>query len=140
MRSGGSGLFRRSDALFSVTVDTGCLAATLAVCALNRRFAGVFTGPFMRGHFNDLMAGILFPAYVNLVLSLFGMRMRSWLEPLLFTLVAGIFWEYVTPLYRPQSVSDVWDIVAYLVGTLNYCALTRWLMSLRRNANGTREA
>ena len=94
----------------------------------------------MRGHFNDLMAGILFPAYVNLVLSLFGMRMRSWLEPLLFTLVAGIFWEYVTPLYRPQSVSDVWDIVAYLVGTLNYCALTRWLMSLRRNANGTREA
>lgn len=104
------------------------ILAAVAAYALNRRFAGVWRGRFMRCHFNDLMAGVLFPAYVNIWLALAGRRLRGFVHPLLCTLAAGCFWEFVTPLYRPQSVSDPLDLAAYLAGTLVYCAANRFAM------------
>lgn len=37
---------------------------------------------------------------------------------LVFTFFCGIFWEYIVPLYREDTVSDLFDIMAYLLGTL----------------------
>ncbi|MBU9720884.1 MULTISPECIES: hypothetical protein [Bacillaceae] len=39
---------------------------------------------------------------------------------LLFTLIVGVFWEYITPLYYSSSVSDPWDVVAYMFGGVLY--------------------
>ena len=33
-----------------------------------------------------------------------------------YLLGCGLFWEYVTPLYPPRSVSDPWDILAVWLG------------------------
>ena len=111
--------------------DLGMILAAVAAYAVNRRFAGVLRGRFMRGHFNDLMAGMLFPAYVNIWLALGGYRLRGWIYPLLCTLAAGCVWEFVAPLYRPQSVSDPLDLVAYLAGTLIYCVVDHLAMKRR---------
>lgn len=40
---------------------------------------------------------------------------RPW-HCLALALVCGLFWEYITPLYLPRSVSDPWDILAALLG------------------------
>ena len=40
---------------------------------------------------------------------------RPW-HCLALALVCGLFWEYITPLYLPRSVSDPWDILAVLLG------------------------
>ena len=41
------------------------------------------------------------------------------------SLVCGLFWEYAAVLYLPHSVSDVWDIAAYMSG-----AAVWWLLCL----------
>ena len=37
----------------------------------------------------------------------------------------GVFWEYVTPLFRVETVSDPFDILTYIVGGILY-----WLLSM----------
>jgi hypothetical protein len=37
-----------------------------------------------------------------------------------FTLLVGLFWEYVTPLYRISKVSDPFDLIAYVAGSVTY--------------------
>lgn len=46
---------------------------------------------------------------------------------LVFTLVVGVFWEFITPLYMSTSVADLWDIFAYMVGGTIY-----WIVVLAR--------
>ena len=43
-----------------------------------------------------------------------------------FPLACGLFWEYVTPLYLPCSVSDPWDVLAVWLGGMGM------LLCLRR--------
>lgn len=35
---------------------------------------------------------------------------------LLVVFLAGLFWEYGAPLYKPTAVADPWDLLAYTVG------------------------
>lgn len=43
------------------------------------------------------------------------------------TYFCGISWEYVTPLYRKDTTTDVWDIFAYMIGDLIF-----WFIYQRR--------
>ena len=84
---------------------------------------------FFAGYFNDLLAGTLILAIVNLLLV--PARLPPLDRPLpatAFILLCGCFWEFVTPLYRPESVCDPLDLLAYLAGAwvyLGLCALWR---------------
>ena len=66
----------------------------------------------MQCYFNDVLAGIT----LNAMMSSTTKYTPRW--GLCLTLVAGIFWEYITPLFNSRSVSDPLDIVAYLTGFL----------------------
>ena len=87
---------------------------------LNRFYISSYSFPFFTNHFNDLLAGIIFPAYINILLALHRKRLKGYIIPLIIILIAGLFWEYVTPLYR-HCISDPKDIVAYVAGTFVYC-------------------
>ena len=39
------------------------------------------------------------------------------------TLMCGIFWEYVAPFFLHQGVSDVYDVIAYVLGGITYLLL-----------------
>jgi len=70
----------------------------------------------LSGYFADFLAGGM------MVLLLFAAFHLAYRKPprllacLALALTCGLFWEYITPLYLPRSVSDPWDILAVLLG------------------------
>lgn len=109
----------------NVIVIIACLFAyavnkcILSCCSSNQSVISLF----FHCYFNDVACGLLFPAYCNLLLeSRYACFDRLWkIELLLFC--CGIFWEYAAPLFISYSISDPWDIIAYMSGGLIY-----WLM------------
>lgn len=71
----------------------------------------------MRSYYNDILGGCLILAVTNVLLALAGFRPLAKLLPCMgLCLACGLFWEYITPLYLPSSVSDIRDVAAYLCG------------------------
>ena len=70
----------------------------------------------LSGYFADFLAGGMMIVLLFAALRLAHRKPpRPW-HCLALALVCGLFWEYITPLYLPRSVSDPWDIVAVLLG------------------------
>lgn len=82
----------------------------------------------VHGYVNDLLAmGVLLP-YCNILLSFApGNRhlLNTFLKICCFTLIVGLFWEFITPLYK-SSVADYLDVFAYLFGGFVYFLLLVW--------------
>ncbi len=81
---------------------------------------------FFAGYYNDLLAPALLISFVSIVYFLTIRQIVSnfwWC--LLLVMFSGVFWEYITPLYK-ESVSDPFDLFAYLVGFLGYWVLARF--------------
>ena len=75
---------------------------------------------FIDWYLNDLLGGML---YAILVVVLYRFWFKIELSNkyiFMFTLIAGLFWEYVTPIYYTSSTRDNWDIVCYLTGSAIY--------------------
>ena len=95
-------------------------AGLMSLYGLNR----FFLTPNVRGllhrvlscWFADFLAGGMMLTVLFAVLALGGRKPPKPLPAVAFLLACGLFWEYVTPLYLPRSVSDPWDILAVLLG------------------------
>ncbi len=88
---------------------------------------------------NDIFAGAFLLAWLNLLLSLGGLRPLIRLRytvPLL--LVCGLAWEVLAPLWKSAAVFDPWDFLAYQAGGLLYLALRRALDILTGSPGGQR--
>lgn len=81
---------------------------------------------FMSCYFNDMIGGITFCAYCSLMLSLCNKSINKLFQILLLMFFCGIFWEYVTPLFRLNTVSDPFDILAYILGGIIYWSLLKY--------------
>ena len=75
---------------------------------------------FMSCDFNDTIGGMTFMAYCNIVFSFYHRKMVKLWQIELLMLFCGIFWEYITPLYRKNTISDVWDVLSYMIGGFLY--------------------
>ena len=70
----------------------------------------------LTGYLADFLAGGMMIVLLFAALRLAHRKPpRPW-HCLALALVCGLFWEYITPLYLPRSVSDPWDILAVLLG------------------------
>ena len=93
--------------------------ALLHAC-LNSSVAGGTAAAFAGGSFDADKAAFL--AGGMMIVLLFAALHLAHRKPprpwhcLALALVCGLFWEYITPLYLPRSVSDPWDILAVLLG------------------------
>ena len=78
---------------------------------------------FCRNYLNDILCGIVFPAYVSVCLVLSHRKpLIKWTHILITMTLCGIFWEYVSPALLHVGTSDILDIAAYLLGgTIYYC-------------------
>ena len=87
---------------------------------------------FLTCYFNDMLCGALIVAYSNFILSFFRGNFyfcKLWQISFL-VLACGLFWEFVTPVFRQSSIGDPLDIAAYLAGGGMY-----WLFSRLRKAS-----
>ena len=104
------------------------LAIALSVYGISRftSFPTVLPSS-LGGHFHDLLATPVLLSASNLWIVACGRRdfaivgLRSILA---LSLAAGLFWEFITPLYR-ASTSDSLDLLAYAVGGLLYFVALR---------------
>ena len=80
---------------------------------------------FMTCYFNDIIGGITFMAYCGLVFEHYHRRMTKLWQIVLLMASCGFFWEYITPLYRSNTVSDIFDIIAYMGGGFLYWLIIR---------------
>ena len=108
---------------------------TLVLYAVNQliktKISIKFLRWFMSCYFNDFIGSITFIAYCNVILSFCNKEMTKLWQILLIIFSAGLFWEYVTPLFRKNTVSDIGDIVAYMIGGIVYWLINKIL--IKRN-------
>ena len=99
---------------------------TLLIYAINQRIKTQIENEtlhwFMNCYFNDILGSITFIAYCNFVFSFRSYHMTSLIQIEGILFLCGLFWEYVTPLFRPTTVSDPFDLLAYLCGGFLYWA------------------
>lgn len=81
---------------------------------------------FFNYYFNDLLAPILLIAYSNILLSFHNKEIKG-IKVLIFTSMCAIGWEFITPIFIKTSISDLWDIVMYMVGASIYIILKKFL-------------
>lgn len=116
----------------ALVIDAAVLGAALVLFCLNNQvikeaLAGTFAGDFFKNYFNDVLGGIAFLAYTNIVVGLVRptLRLRRLASIAAYLFLCGLFWEYAAPLFVAGSVSDPWDIVCYVVGGVGYGAALR---------------
>lgn len=83
---------------------------------------------FMVCYLNDILAGILFVAYINVVLSYskFSYRLVELRRILIVMFASGLIWELIIPMLKRNAVTDVCDIFAYCAGGFLYwCLISR---------------
>ena len=98
-------------------------AAIAALYALNR-FVLI---PHTAGLLHRMLAGGLMVCVLGALLAAAGLPAPARVLPVpAFPLACGLFWEYVSPLYLPCSVSDPWDVLAVWLGGMGM------LLCLRR--------
>ena len=93
--------------------------------AANRIWVKQTNSFFLHCYFNDLIAGVAFPCYVNFLLTIKKRRILKLSSLLVLIIVAGLFWEFVAPLFVPYATTDVVDLVAYCSGTMIYWGIER---------------
>ena len=98
----------------------GFAAGLMGLYALNRfallpRADGLLHR-LLSGYFADFLAGGMMVILLFAVLHLAHRKPPRLWHCLALALACGLFWEYITPLYLPRSVSDPWDILAVLLG------------------------
>ena len=102
------------------------LAVLSAAYLLNRFLLVPLTGSLLLAwHGADFLAGAMMLCLLNSLLALAKRPPVLRLLPSsLFLLGCGLFWEVVTPLYLPRSVSDPRDGLAVWLGGM---AMLVWL-------------
>ncbi|TCP58981.1 hypothetical protein EV586_101180 [Tumebacillus sp. BK434] len=107
-----------------VLLNAAILAGTFTLYLINEHVLKSLTNnAFLHGHFNDALAMWIYLPYLNVLLSLYPYRVLSITSyPACFgvALVAGLGWEYLTPLFLTNSVSDPVDLLMYLISGLAY--------------------
>ena len=93
------------------------IIASLVVYSVNR-FTPIWSGEFAANHLNDLMAGVLLPAYINLVLSYskYEFRVDRVSRSCMVGVLCCFSWELLAPLLLPFSTADLVDCACYFVG------------------------
>jgi hypothetical protein len=105
------------------------LLLIIGIAAINQtllkfRFDGVI-GTFFNYYFNDVLAALLILVWTNVLMSLIDRQFDNIFHIFLLTFTIALFWEYVTPLYKSGSTSDVLDVLAYLLGGVIYTIFIR---------------
>ena len=103
------------------------IAAVVLVYAINTLFVKPnFDAQFLHSYLNDLFAMPLILAYTNLLIHWLGRPSMAIKTPLrigCLTVFCVIVWEGFTPMLLAGSTRDLFDVVAYSIGSFGYFAI-----------------
>lgn len=116
---------RCCDIVLPVKKDIIILVICCIIYTINRLWNKGIDVYFLHCYLNDLIVGIAFPAYVNILLHFRNQRMEKLFIILGLMFIVGCFWEFVAPCFVPYAVTDYWDLAAYCFGALMYWAIDR---------------
>ncbi len=122
-----------SDSFFRYRImkkEIRIIAVAFAIYIFNRLCKGYINIPLIgylcKCHLNDYIGGIIFPAYVNILLIQTNRKpVKSYSAIGTMMLCCGIVWEYIFPYLFAYSTSDILDVVSYILGGITYCFLIR---------------
>lgn len=85
----------------------------------------------LKSHFNDWLGGIFIIAYINTILhhSKFKRnQVHTFPQAILINVLCGIVWEFISPYVFHHGTSDLYDILAYIIGGITYIFIQRLLI------------
>ena len=94
-------------------------------CVLIKNSRGI-SGYFLRCYLDDLMAPIFILALSSMILRWAGYELQNFWIILLIGVFAGVVWEYVIPFIKKSSVTDPYDLLCYIIGTIVYYGIKRF--------------
>lgn len=77
-------------------------------------------GTWIRWYGIDLIGGYLFTYVMSIYHQLYFGKKLSFKWAFCLTMLASFYWEYITPMFNPNSISDPFDVIAYLSGFMIY--------------------
>lgn len=96
---------------------------------LNNTYLKVFTEggvqKFLICHFNDFICPLFFIAYSNLLLISVNKEIKKLKWVMIFGFSSGLVWEFIAPLIKPSSVTDILDLLFYTLGTFLYWCIVK---------------
>ncbi len=76
---------------------------------------------FCRNYLNDILCGIVFPAYVNTCLLMNHRKAIQRMSKIIMMMTScGVFWEFIAPTVLHYGTTDILDLVAYNIGGIIY--------------------
>ncbi len=78
---------------------------------------------FSRCYLNDLMATVVLMGYINLLLHTRNQYIYTLKSIEFICFCSGLVWELWMPLIKKESVSDINDMICYLLGGVIYWVL-----------------
>lgn len=101
----------------------------LVIYTANKTFISIYPDNFVKTfiscYLNDILCGVLFPAYCNVLLERKYKCFKSLLVIEIILFLCGIFWEGIAPLFISYSVGDPIDIIAYMIGGFVYWSINK---------------
>ena len=110
----------------SVNANLQMMVLSLAIYIINIKLTGKINIPwvcFLCGSYlNDFVGGVFYIAILNTIFYYFMNKnsITSLIYIEIVLLICGIVWEYITPLFRKNTVSDIVDIFVYMFSGVTY--------------------
>lgn len=93
--------------------------------AFFKRLSTGYVHYFMVCYFNDLICPLLLFSYINILLLTMDKKLVSLPLILLSGVASAFVWEFLSPLIKPHSVTDLYDFLCYIVGSTIYYLVIR---------------
>ncbi len=101
--------------IYAIGISTICIINKTKIVIVENEYIKCFLNSYL----NDILGSIIFMLYLSIVLSFLNIKFTIKLIHVELTaLISGLLWEYLTPLYRNDTVSDPFDLLAYMAGGL----------------------
>ncbi|TCP54452.1 hypothetical protein EV586_10470 [Tumebacillus sp. BK434] len=85
---------------------------------------------FIHGHLNDVLIIWVFIPFLNVLLSLYpkrNLRFETLISCFILTLLVGITWEYLIPLFTSNGTSDPVDMLMYIIGGVTFWGMLKMM-------------
>lgn len=84
-------------------------------------------------YLNDLICPLLLLSYSNILLLAVHKEINTFTEAVFICFLCGLVWEFLTPVLKSNSTTDLFDIFCYCLGGMMYISIQKINFKIRLN-------